>query len=88
MRIRRLHREQLEYAHAERKHVRGHRWRRVVALGELRTIPTDSGGAREDDHGHFTDDVGEDLGESEIGERDDSLGGMEEVGKGRERAVM
>ena len=43
-------------------------------------MPTDGGRARENDHGRFTDDVGEDLSESEIGERGDSLGGDERGG--------
>lgn len=73
MQIRRVHREELEHAHAERKDVRGHRWRRVLVLAKLRGMPTDGGRAREHGHGRFTDDVGEDLGEAEIGERDDSL---------------
>ena len=76
VRIRRLHREEFEHGQAERKHVRGHRWRR--SLDELRGVPADDG-CREGDNGRFTDDVGEGLGESEIGERDDSLG-MKEVG--------
>lgn len=37
-------------------------------------MPTDSGRIGESDQSRFTNDVGEDLSESEIGERDDSLG--------------
>jgi len=73
MQIRRLHREELKHAHAERKDIRGHRWRRILVLTELRGMPTDGRRAREEGHGRFTDDVGEDLGEAEIGECDDSL---------------
>ena len=80
MRIRRLHCEELEHAHTERKDIRGHRRRRVIPLVELRGMPTDGGGIREGNDDRFTNDVGEDLGESKIGERDDSLEGNEKGG--------
>lgn len=88
MRIRRLHREEFEHAHAERENVRSHRWCRVLAVAEFRSVPPDGGHVREDDHCRFTDDVGEDLGQSEIGERDDSLWGWGERGKGRPTVIF
>ena len=66
MRIRMFHRQELEHAHAKRKHVRGHRRRRVLVFEELRGVPPDGGRGGERDR--FTDDVSEDLGEPEIGE--------------------
>ena len=74
MRIRNLQREELEHAHAERKDVRGHRGHRIPIYIELGGVPTHGDHGGEADHGGFADDVGEDLGEPKIGERDDALG--------------
>lgn len=74
MRIGRFHREELEHAHAERKDVRGHRRRRVLALDKLGSVPSNGGCVGEDVYGRLTDDLGEDLGESKVGEGDDALG--------------
>lgn len=90
MRIRVFHREELQHAHPKRIDVRGHRRGRVLVLVELRGLPTDGGCTREDSHGWSAHDVGKSLGESEIGERDDSLGMEGEGtsgGKTRERTV-
>lgn len=74
MRIRFLHRQELEDAHSERKHIGRHRELHFFTHVDLWGVPSDGIGVAEADEGGFVSKLGDHLGQAEIGECEGALG--------------